>query len=133
MINVNSPISVFSPKQIYVGTALGGPFAGIYYLWANFRALAKPKAAIASIVGGLVLIPCLFIIPETVPDPVVPLLYGAIAAGVAWHYQVSSEEGDASDNYVWQSNWQVAKAAIVGLLLIVIVVSVLIALNGISS
>jgi hypothetical protein len=112
---------VFSPKQVYVGTMLGGPLAGIHFVRSNFRDLEKPAQAKTTLAVGIVfvvgIILLITVLPEDFPNLIIPLAYSGIAAFVTWHYQVSAEEAEVSEKYAFLSNWLVAKVALVSFVL----------------
>ena len=114
-------IQVYSPRQTFIATGLGGPLAGTFMLFQNERSLSHNTAAIAIVVIGLlislVVIPVVaFYLPEDFPPMMIPMTYGAVAAGFAWYFQVSAEEEQISSSFSFRSNWSAAKCAILGFL-----------------
>ena len=82
-------IQIFSPRQTFIATCLGGPLAGTYMLFRNERNLSRKTTAVAIVAVGLVVsliaIPIVaFYLPDDFPPMIVPMSYGALAAGVAW-------------------------------------------------
>ena len=102
----------FSPKQIYVGTFVGGPLAAAYFLGRNFKIMDKDRlnklCKIFGVVLTVVLFGITFELPENFPSTLVPIAYSAVAAGMAWQWQVTKEEIEAVDLYGFKSNWIVA-------------------------
>ena len=114
----------FSPRQVYVGTFIGGPIAAAYYLSKNFESMDKTNFANLSIAACLIFTVFLFWftfqLPEHFPNTLIPIAYSAIAAGIAWQWQVSKEEVEAVESYGFQSNWKVAGVS-VGALVVTVV------------
>ncbi len=111
----------FSPKQIYIGTLIGGPLAGIYYLSENFNHIEKANlASVCKLVGAiftLLIFWIAFRIPDEFPNAIVPIVYSAVAAAIAWQWQVKKEEVEAAESYGFQSNWKVAGVSLVSLVI----------------
>ncbi|MEH6638592.1 MAG: hypothetical protein V7717_04910 [Porticoccaceae bacterium] len=109
----------YSPKQIYVGTFLGGPVAGVYFVKKNFDEMLEQKASsLALLLGSLCVLGItilVFVLPENFPNTIIPILYSGLAAGAAWHFQVSKEEEEVNEEYGFISNWSVVKVALVSL------------------
>ncbi len=114
----------FSPRQIYVGTFIGGPIAAAYYLSRNFKCMDKTSLANlstgVSIVFTIFLFWFTFQLPENFPSTIIPITYSAIAAGIAWQWQVSKEEVEAVESYGFQSNWKVAGVSVAALAVTVV-------------
>jgi hypothetical protein len=112
---------VFSPQQVYVGAFLGGPIAGVYLIKKNFESMLNQKAATLTLMCGslavIALTMLIFVLPENIPNMLIPLLYSGLAAGIAWHYQVSKEEAEVNPEYTFISNWSVAKIAVISFVL----------------
>ena len=111
----------FSPKQVYVGTFIGGPLAASYYLSNNFKLMENPTLDIACKILGVVLTILLFGVtfqlPEDFPNTLIPIVYSAVAAGIVWQWQITKEEVEAVDLYSFQSNWRVAGISLASLLI----------------
>lgn len=111
---------VFSPRQIYVGALLGGPLAGIYFIKKNFDSMANPKGSSLSLLLGaccvIAISVLVFVLPEDFPNMLLPILYSGLAAGIAWHFQVSKEEEEVNEQYNFISNWSVAKVSLVSII-----------------
>ncbi|MBU0913150.1 MAG: hypothetical protein KKF22_11475 [Gammaproteobacteria bacterium] len=101
----------FTPKQVYLGSFLGGPFAAAYYVSENFRSMGKAELAKLSIVISVVVSIALFVLvyqlPENFPYTIIPIAYSGLAASVTWKLQVTKEEIDAVESYSFRSNWKV--------------------------
>lgn len=85
----NRPIEkIYIPKQVYVGTFIGGPIVAGYLFYINYKYLgnnskAKNALLLASIFTILLFV-SIFSIPETVniPNYIIPIAYSAIASGI---------------------------------------------------
>jgi tetrahydromethanopterin S-methyltransferase subunit F len=104
-------IKIYSPIQVGVGSFLGGPLAAVFVLWKNFSALDKPSAATQTLIWGLVFSVVLLVVlpylPDKFPNTAIPIGYTAGAISVAKSYQMSKEAIRESEQYTFQSNWNV--------------------------
>ena len=105
---------LFSPRQVAIGSFLGGPFAAVYAIWSNFRTLHNfVGASLALFWGGVfnaVLFAMLANLPERFPLPAIigiPLVYSFVAARIAEELQASRESIAHSQDFRFQSNWRV--------------------------
>jgi len=75
----SSPARLYSPRQIYTATFVGGPLAGAWFLSRNFRVLSRgPESSRAIAIGVAVtvcLFPILLVLPEKFPRLVIPIAY----------------------------------------------------------
>jgi hypothetical protein len=108
-----SKVKVYSPRQVFLGTFLCGPLAGLWFIKCNFEALGRADLAARTIHWGsaisaliLTLMP---VLPTTFPPVLVPLVYSVLALFVAENYQVKSTALIDSDRYAAQSNWAVVR------------------------
>jgi hypothetical protein len=80
-----SSLRMYSPRQIYVASFVGGPFAGAWFVSRNYRTLSKSTAAFRSIVVGCIaviaMVPLILVLPEHFPNLVVPIAYS-----IAFYY-----------------------------------------------
>jgi hypothetical protein len=115
-------VRMYTPMQVAAGAALGGPFALLYFLWANFRTLARQREADLTALLGLVFMAALVAasphIPENVPNQLFTLAYMLIGHQVAVHRQLGKQAILSSPLYRVHSNWRV-----VGLGLLCLVIS----------
>jgi hypothetical protein len=106
-------VTVYSPRQVFVGTFLCGPLAGSWFIKCNYEALGKPDQAGKAIHWGsaisVMLLTLMPVLPENFPAVVLPLVYAFLAGYVAENFQVRSTEFGDSGQYVSQSNWAVAR------------------------
>ena len=114
-------ISVYTPIQIFLGTLLGGPFAGVYFLGANFKAMHRDRAARLMWVLGPVLILVFLVVFVLIVWPMVlfrslPMMSALIACRISYTRQLSQREIRASTVYGPESNWQVVSVALLGLI-----------------
>lgn len=88
---MTTPPKLYSIGQITGATFLGGPFAGGVLLALNYRALAQPAKAWKALAGGAaamaVLVALIAVLPEGVPNGVIPVAYTIAMGGVAQHLQ----------------------------------------------
>ena len=104
---------VYSPHQVYLGAFLGGPPCAIYFIYKNFQVMGNAKyASITLLIGAvffLALLGIVNVLPENLPNMMVPILYSALAGGIVWHFQISKEDEAVNEQFGFISNWQVAK------------------------
>ncbi|MDF1821540.1 MAG: hypothetical protein P1U64_08205 [Alcanivoracaceae bacterium] len=125
--NAEVTASVYSPMQIGLGTFIGGPFAAVYFLKANFDALQMYRLSrMALTVGGLFILCFSFLVvylPEDFPNNVIPVLYLVPTVWLANKTQPSKQDVLESENLDFQSGWKVFGISILGMVLFVIVVT----------
>jgi hypothetical protein len=82
---------VFTTKNIWTGTMLGGPIAGGYYLYKNFKIFGNTKKAILSIIISIaftiLLLSLIKFIPANVPNLLIPVIYTVIFYIIAKIFQ----------------------------------------------
>ncbi len=109
-ITIN-PLKLYSPFQVALGSFFGGPVAMVYFLWQNFKTLGKQHAAKQTIIWGIVfnvvLLVSLQLLPNKLPEIVIPFIYSLVAMQMVASWQMSKEAIEASINYHFQSNWRV--------------------------
>jgi hypothetical protein len=70
---------LYSPTQIAVAAFLGSPFAGAWFIAANYQALESPRMARKTLLTGaiatLLLLGIAFVLPDRFPHYVLPLTY----------------------------------------------------------
>ena len=112
---------VFSPGQGSVGTFLGGPLAGVYFIRANFLAKGDSKRALLATIWGIVvcagILLALPFLPEKMPGFIVPLAYTITARLIIERAQFTKAQIVDSDTLTFHSNWRVAAVAALGLLI----------------
>jgi hypothetical protein len=104
-------IKLYSPNQVGCAAFFGGPFAAVFVLWSNFRALGKGAAARQTLIWGalfsLVLLLGSPFLPERFPNFAMPIAYTLAARLSADKYQLSKAAIQESEQYAFQSNWNV--------------------------
>jgi hypothetical protein len=92
---------IFTKNNIWVGTMLGGPLAGGYYLYRNFKIFNNSlNAKLSLLLSILITIFLLFVansIPENVPRSLIPVIYTGIIYIIATYSQ-----GKTIDEYIEQ-------------------------------
>ncbi len=113
---------VYSPRQIFLGTALGGPLAAIYYLALNFRNMdnANGEQRVLMIGGALtfVLLLILLILPFNFPGIVLSLVFAFFASKISVKYQFNDQE-NLDGKFDFQSNWLVFLVSIISAVVII--------------
>jgi hypothetical protein len=130
-------IKLYSPTQVMVGSFVGGPFASVYMLWMNFRALGEEAQAKWTLIWGAVFVAAVFLIlpmlPANFPNYVLPVIYSLGARLVAERFHLTKQAIRESGRYIQHSNWNVLGVGIAFLLLfIVLAVSFVIGLDEIG-
>jgi uncharacterized membrane protein YkvI len=128
---------LFSPNQVGIGSFVGGPFAAVYLLWSNFRALGNASAARATLLWGIVFIVALLAIlpflPEKFPNLLIPVIYTVIARLIAERFQMTKRQIAQSEQFDFQSNWLVAGLSVLCLAIFFLVgVILLLALDALG-
>jgi hypothetical protein len=107
---------IYSPNQVAAGSFLGAPGAAVYLLWKNFKSLGNSSAAKRTLAWGSVLIVLLLaalpFIPSNFPNYAIPIAYTIIARLLAERLQMSKQAIADSEQYQFQSNWNVFGVAI---------------------
>ena len=102
---------LYSPNQVAVSSFLGGPFAMVYVLKKNFDALGNEKESKKVFIWGVVFNVLLFAVlpflPEHFPNYAIPIGYTVGAQMAAEKFQMSKKAILDSDQYGFQSNWNV--------------------------
>jgi len=102
---------IYSPKQIYISAFLGGPFAMVFVLKKNFDALGSKTGSKKTIIWGVIFNLLLFsllpFLPEKFPNLILPIAYSVAAMQIAEKYQMSKKAISDSQQYGFQSNWNV--------------------------
>lgn len=126
-------IPVYSPIQASVGTFLGGPLPGVYFLMANHA--ARGEAAQARVValwgglGSLLLAGAVPFLTEQLPRFVLPLAMAWAARLLVEKRQFSKAEIAASGRYTFHSNWRVVAVSLLGVVVFLLLVFIVITLS----
>ena len=118
-------VRYYSPNQIYVGTFLGGPIAGIWYLARNFSAFGQDEAVRSTWLYGL-LLTILFVevgmfVPDEVPAVAFSAVYTGIVAFLLEKYQAKNLQAAAENPQIQrESHWKVAGVVLVSLIAVLV-------------
>jgi hypothetical protein len=118
-------VEIYSPTQVACAAFFGGPLAGVFVLWRNFRALGDDDAARRMLIWGAVLAFALLLIvpflPDWFPNLLIPLAYALAARSFAQNYQLSKSDIEASEQYTFQSIGNVVIVSVAALLVFLII------------
>jgi hypothetical protein len=116
---------IYSPNQVLAGSLLGGPMAMVYLLWKNFQALEDTYGMRQILIWGSIFIVMMIgfapLLPTTWPDYVLPIGYSLAAWSLAASYQMSKQAIGASQDYEFQSAWNVIAVSIAFLFAMILV------------
>jgi len=119
-VDKSNSVPVFSPKQIFIGSYLCGPLAGLYYLKSNFKNMLAHEAERNTFYGGILFLVLfsvsIYFIPENTPKMLVPLIYSGIALYISNEFQVNEKKEAVSEDFRFASNWVVAKIGLISLI-----------------
>ncbi len=111
-----SKVKLYSPRQAYVGSFLGGPLAAMYVLKKNFDVLGNKSGSRKTLIWGGLLIAIYFVTTGVFlveapsfnfPNYVLPIAYSLLTLGIVEKYQMSKKAILASPQYEIESNWRV--------------------------
>ena len=127
-------INIYSPTQVLVGSFVGGPIAAVFMLWKNFQALENRSGATQTIIWGAIFLVAVLVtlpyLPDKFPNYAIPAAYSGAAFAIAKQYQMSKQAILDSQQYTFQSNWNVFGIAVAFMVLfIVLIVAWLFALD----
>ena len=104
-------LKIYSPNQILLGSFWGGPIAVVYFLYRNYTLLDNNEYAKKTIFLGsfliLVLLELLPFLPEKFPNMIIPLFYSLLGKQLAIQTQLSKENINNNENYLFESNWKI--------------------------
>ena len=119
---------VFSPAQGSLGSFLGGPLAGIYFVAMNFLALGAMKRAWLTAIWGIAITAATLLCVNLLPYRVVGYSINTAYAVAAWliigRTQFTKPQIVASKTLTFHSNWRVTGVALLGLLIIFVLARV---------
>ena len=103
---------IYSPKQIYISAFLGGPIAMVFVLKKNFDVLGNKADSKKTIIWGsifniLLFLSLPFLSKNHFPHIILPIIYSVVATQIAEKYQMSKQSILDSQQYGFQSNWNV--------------------------
>ncbi|MEO7033178.1 MAG: hypothetical protein ABI548_04935 [Polyangiaceae bacterium] len=130
---VDSPL--YSPGQVALATFLGSPIAGCWLLAANYAVLGERDARRRTLVYGaiatVVVLAIAFVLPEHVPNVVLPAAYTATLREIANRRQGKLFNAHIQRGGRKHSNWRVAGIGLAWLAAVLVaVVIVLLVLPG---
>lgn len=103
--------AMYSPRQVGLGTFLGGPAAATWFLWANYRALGRHAAATRTVWLGLlatvVVMLLALVLPESVPGFALSIPPVLVAHHLVQSRQLTKAAIESSPQWFFQSNWKV--------------------------
>jgi len=106
-----SKTKIYSPTQVTVAAAVFGPFALIYVLRKNFKALGKEGDARKTLLWGglfnLALVAVLPFLPEKFPSIAIGVPICWVGRLLAEKRQMSKQAIEASEQYTFQGGWHV--------------------------
>jgi hypothetical protein len=116
---------IYSPNQVLAASLLGGPMALVYALWKNFQTLENPHGMQQILFWGSIFIIALMLfsplMPNTWPDYVLPFGYSLAGWSLAGSFQMSKQAIADSQNYEFQSVWNVIAVSMVFLAAMILV------------
>jgi hypothetical protein len=104
---------IYSPNQVFAAAFLGGPMAMVYVLWKNFQTLENPHGMHQILFSPL--------LPNSWLDFVIPFAYPLAAWSLAESFQMSKQAIADSQDYEFQSAWNVIAVSMVFLVAMVVV------------
>lgn len=129
MADIEKIKKLFTEKQLYVGTFLGGPIVAGIMAFKNFRRLGEPKKAELSILYTILFTVVLFIliyklpqkVYEAIPSYLLPLINAAIIAFCFKKFLGHKHDDFFLNDGVKESNWKVAGITGLGLVIMVLI------------
>ena len=104
-------IAVYSLKQVFAGSFLGGPIALVYFLRNNFQVLGNNSAASKTLLWGVLfnfaILAAFPFLPKHFPNSVFPFAYSWAAGAIASAKQLSDESIASLPQFRFHSNWRV--------------------------
>lgn len=103
-------LPIYSPKQVLLGSFLGGPIAMVYFVRANFLTLGNRSAAAQTMIWGVLfnlLVLASMPFARSFPRYLIPLAYSLTASGIAEVKQLTKENIAVSSQFRFQSNLRV--------------------------
>jgi hypothetical protein len=110
---------VYSPAQGSLGTFLGGPLAGTYFVRANFQTMGDAKGARMVTMWGIaicaVILLSLPFLPAKMPGYILPIAYAITVRMLIEKKQFTKVQLATSTTFTVHSNWRVVGIALAGL------------------
>ena len=102
---------IYTPSQVAMGALLGGPMAAIYFLWANFQALGRARAAGRTLGWGVfafaAMVLLMMLAPRGLPNLLLTLATIVLAGQIATHWQMNRHDIARSHRFARASSWRV--------------------------
>jgi hypothetical protein len=99
-----SPLALYTPRQVYVASFVGGPIAAVFTLQHNFKQLGNGRARQLTLIGGIglnvALLAAIPFLPDKMPNSVIPLAYTLAAGSIASSKQMTKAAILSSQSYV---------------------------------
>jgi uncharacterized protein YqgC (DUF456 family) len=112
---------VFSPAQGSLGTFVGGPLAGTYFIRSNFLALGDSKRARLTTIWGVVICAGILLalpfLPEKMPGYIIPMAYAITTRVIIERAQFTKAQIATSSTLAFHSGWRALGVAVVGLVI----------------
>ena len=118
-IALNAPI--YNARHVRLGTFLGGPLIGGYFIAENYKVFGEYKKAkttwIYTIAATIIRFSSIFLIPETahMPNYIIPIAYCWIAYYLVEHFQGDQINAYAATGQVFFGWGRVVLIGIIGL------------------
>lgn len=110
----------YTKFQILIGTFLGGPLAGIYFIKKNFDAMGDTAQAKKTVIIGLSLVAALLallpVMPEFIPGVVYAIAYASTAQAIYIQKQISLKDNPR------YSHWNVTLVVVISILVFVAII-----------
>jgi len=122
----NTRVTLYSGTQVRIATFFGGPLAGCILMARNYGSLARPDKAgpclIIGFISTIALIVAAFLLPESFPNIVLPLL--SVVVMHQWHQGTQEAEykrfiGDGGQRASYRPVAFVSVSCLVGILLVI--------------
>ena len=111
---------VYSPMQGGLGTFLGGPLAGAYFIRANFHAMGDARRAGLATVWGIAISAVLLLavpfLPAKLIRSFVPILNVLGVKYLIEKMQFTKDQIASSGKFTFHSNWRVVGIGLLGFL-----------------
>ena len=115
-------VKVYSPVQGGLGTFLGGPLAGAYFIRANFQAMGDARRAGLAAIWGIAICAVFILVVPFLPAKLirsfVPILNVLGVKYLIEKMQFTKDQIASSGQFTFHSNWRVVGIALLGFLVL---------------